>query len=89
MVNTVVMFLSMLIFDMTVTATNNYFDYKRAVKKHGYNYEVHNSIVQYGLKESTVIAIIIIMFILSTALGIYLVYLTDYIVLLIGVVCFV
>lgn len=88
LLNTLVMFASMIIFDMTVTATNNYFDYKRAVKKHGYNYEVHNSIVQYGLKESTVLTIIIIMFILSTALGIYLVYLTDYIVLLIGVVCF-
>lgn len=86
--NTLIMFAAMLIFDMTVTAANNFFDYKRAVKKHGYNYEVHNSIVQYGLKEGAVLATIIVMFILSTALGIYLVYLTDYIVLILGIICF-
>lgn len=86
--NMIVMFLSMLIFDMTVTALNNYYDYKRAIKKHGYNYEIHNSIVQYGLKEKTVLATIIVMGILSVALGIYLVYLTDIIVLLIGAACF-
>ena len=87
--STIVMFVSMFIFDMTVTAMNNYFDYKRAVKKHGYNYEVHNSIVQFGLKKSTVLAAIIVMFVLSVSLGILLVYLTDYIVLLLGIICFV
>ncbi len=86
--NTFVMFAAMLIFDMTVTAANNFFDYRRAVKKHGYSYEVHNSIVQYGIKESTVLVTIIIMFVLSTALGVYLVYLTDYIVLILGIICF-
>lgn len=86
--NMIVMFLSMLIFDMTVTALNNYYDYKRAIKKHGYNYEIHNSIVQYGLKEKTVIATIVLMVILSVALGLYLVYLTNIIVLLIGATCF-
>lgn len=86
--NTLIMFAAMLIFDMTVTAANNFFDYKRAIKKHGYNYEVHNSIVQYELKEGSVLAAIIIMFLLATALGIYLVYLTDYIVLILGIICF-
>jgi len=86
--NTVIMFLAMIIFDMTVTAANNFFDYKRAIKKHGYNYEVHNSIVQNDLKEGRVLETIVAMFILSMALGIYLVYLTDYIVLILGIVCF-
>ena len=33
--NMVIMFFSMIIFDMTVTALNNYGDYSRAIKKHG------------------------------------------------------
>lgn len=86
--NMIVMFFSMIIFDMSVTALNNYFDYKRAIKKQGYAYEVHNSIVQFGLKESTVITTIVIMITLSVALGIYLVYLTNLIVLLLGALCF-
>ncbi len=88
LINSLVMFFGMIIFDMTVTALNNYFDFKRAVKKDGYNYEVHNSIVQFGLKEAVVLFTIIFMLIVAVALGLYLVYLTDYIVLLLGVVCF-
>jgi 1,4-dihydroxy-2-naphthoate octaprenyltransferase len=87
-VNMVVMFFSMLIFDMTVTALNNYFDYKRAEKKHGYNYEIHNSIVQYRLKISTVRVVIIIMIVVSAALGLLLVYLTNIITLVLGAACF-
>ena len=87
-INTIVMFFSMLLFDMTVTALNNYFDYKRANKKHGYNYEVHNSIVQYDLKESTVVITVFLMFVLSMGLGLFLVSRTDYLVLLVGIICF-
>ena len=86
--NTIIMFFSMLIFDMTVTALNNYYDYKRAEKKHGYNYEVHNSIVQYQLKSGTVKAVIITMIVISAALGLLLVYRTNYITLLLGAACF-
>jgi 1,4-dihydroxy-2-naphthoate polyprenyltransferase len=87
-VNMVIMFFSMLIFDMTVTALNNYFDYKKAEKKHGYNYEVHNSIVQYNLKTSTVKAVIIVMIVLSTVLGLLLVYRTNILTLIMGAACF-
>lgn len=87
-VNMVIMFFSMLIFDMTVTALNNYFDYKKAEKKHGYNYEVHNSIVQYNLKTSTVKAVIIVMIVLSTALGLLLAYRTNVLTLIMGAACF-
>lgn len=87
--NMIVMLLSMLIFDMTVTALNNYYDYKKAIKKQGYNYDTHNAIVQFNLKERTVLITIILMILISAALGIYLVYLTNVIVLLIGIVCFI
>ena len=88
MLNSTVMFLSMILFDMTVTAANNYFDYIKAIKKSGYNYEVHNPIVQDGLKKSTVIVIITLMLAAAATLGIVLVLLTDYIVLILGIICF-
>ena len=87
-VNMVIMFLSMVLFDMTVTALNNYYDYKNAEKKHGYNYEIHNSIVQYSLKSGTVKAVIAVMFVISAALGLLLVYRTNFITLLLGAACF-
>lgn len=87
--NMLIMFFSMVIFDMTVTALNNYFDFKRAEKKHGYNYEIHNSIVQYGLKTSTVRAAIAVMVTISAALGLLLVYRTNLITLVLGGLCFV
>ena len=43
--NAVIMFISMIIFDMTTTMINNYMDYKQAIKKEGYGYEIHNPIV--------------------------------------------
>lgn len=87
-VNMIIMFFSMVIFDMTVTALNNYFDYQRAEKKHGYNYEIHNSIVQYQLKTSTVKATIFIMVLISAALGLLLVFRTNLVTLLLGAACF-
>ena len=86
-VNLVIMFFSMLIFDMTVTALNNYFDHKRAVKKHGYNYEVHNSIVQYNLKQSTVLTVIIVMCAISAGLGLLLTLRTNILTVLRHRVC--
>ena len=87
-VNMIIMFFSMVIFDMTVTALNNYFDYQRAEKKHGYNYEIHNSIVQYQLKTSTVKAVILTMALISAALGLLLVFRTNLVTLLLGAACF-
>lgn len=87
-INMIIMFTAMIIFDMTVTALNNYYDYKKAVKKHGYNYEMHNSIVRYNLKPRTVLATIIIMCVISAALGILLVFMTNIMVMIIGGICF-
>ena len=86
--NAILLFLSMIIFDMTVTAINNYVDYIKAIKKEGFGYEEHNAITKYGLKPKTVLGIIIVMLIVSSLLGILLFLNTNIIILLVGLVCF-
>ncbi|MFR3910573.1 MAG: UbiA family prenyltransferase [Clostridium paraputrificum] len=84
----VLFFLSMIVFDMTTTAINNYVDYTKAIKKEGFGYEEHNAITKYGLKPKRVLGIIITMLIISATLGIMLFLNTDIAILIIGVVCF-
>lgn len=72
---TLIFFLAMFIFDLTTTAINNYIDTKTN----------HQSL---GFKRETALAIIFVMLGISTALGLYLAYLSDFVVLLIGAVCF-
>lgn len=86
--NAILMFLSMLIFDMTTTAINNYIDYTKAIKKDGYGYEVHNVIHKYGLKTSHIRFLIYTMLFISSVLGILLALNTNIIILLLGMVCF-
>lgn len=87
--NAIIMFASMIIFDMTTTAINNYMDYAKAVKKEGYGYETHNAIVNYNLNPRLVRLTIYIMLALATFLGLLLVKNTNIIVLLVGAVSFV
>ena len=87
-INALLMFLSMLIFDMATTAINNYMDYKKAIQKEGYGYEVHNPIHSYELSLKSVGYIILTMLVLSAALGIMLALRTNIIVLLLGMLCF-
>ena len=87
--NAVIMFLSMIIFDMTTTAINNYMDYKKAIKKDGYGYENHNAIVNFNINPKTVRVTIYTMLVIAALLGILLVKNTDIIVLLLGVVSFI
>lgn len=87
--NAVIMFLSMIIFDMTTTAINNYMDYKKAIKKDGYGYENHNAIVSFNIRPQTVRATIYTMLVIAALLGILLVKNTDIIVLILGVVSFI
>lgn len=84
----IIMFLGVLIFDMTTTAINNYMDYKKAYLQEGYGYEVHNAISHYNLNLKVVRAIILSMLTIASLLGLYLVYLTNIVVLLLGMVCF-
>lgn len=72
---TIIFFSSMFLFDLTTTAINNYIDTK-----------TNDQILQF--KRKTALIIIYVLFILSTVLGLYLVYLTDLVVLFIGALCF-
>jgi 1,4-dihydroxy-2-naphthoate octaprenyltransferase len=73
---TSIFFASMLIFDLTTTAINNYIDTRDNGQK-----------LQF--KRSTALVIILVMLFISTSLGLYLVYLTDIVVLFAGAICFV
>lgn len=88
-VNFLLMLGSLIAIDMTTTAINNYYGYKSANRKHGYNYETHNAIVKYRLNENGVIAIILFMLTIAIFLGIQLVLNTNVIVLIIGGISFV
>lgn len=87
--NFLLMFISLLCFDMVATTINNYIDYKDAEKQHGYNYEKHNAIIRYGLEESTVIKIIIILFSIASITGFMLYLNTDSTVLILGIISFI
>ncbi|KTD83965.1 1,4-dihydroxy-2-naphthoate polyprenyltransferase [Paenibacillus etheri] len=78
------MFVSLLSFDMATTAINNYYDFKKASKTHGYGYETHNAIVHFKLKERTVVATIVILLALAAGGGIALVTQTGLLVFLLG-----
>lgn len=87
-VNLIIMFTSMIIFDMTATAINNYMDYKKAVKKEGYGYESHNAIVRDKINPKQVKFTILAMLIIAIVLGIILFLNTDIVVLVLGGICF-
>jgi 1,4-dihydroxy-2-naphthoate polyprenyltransferase len=78
------MFVSLLSFDMATTAINNYYDFKKASKTHGYGYETHNAIVRYKLKESNVVATIVTLLLLAAGAGILLVTQTGLLIFLLG-----
>ncbi len=86
--NFIILFISILTFDMVTTAINNYYDYKRAIKTKGYNYETHNAIVGHGLSERTVVSTIFILLAIATVFGILLYLNTDIIILLLGLTSF-
>ncbi|EUJ33908.1 1,4-dihydroxy-2-naphthoate octaprenyltransferase [Listeria floridensis FSL S10-1187] len=87
--NTVIFFASMLIFDLTTTAINNYMDYRKATDNHDYDYRVKSNVIgQFSIPEKNVIILIFAMFLTATGLGVWLVFRTDLLVLLIGFVCF-
>ncbi len=87
--NTIIFFLAMLIFDLTTTAINNYMDYRKATNNHDYDFRKTSNIIgQKEIPELTVIILIFAMFFIATGLGVWLVFRTDLLVLLIGFVCF-
>lgn len=72
---TLLFFTAMFVFDLTTTAINNYIDTKN-----------NHQTLQF--KRKTALIIIYILFGVSTALGLYLAYLTDIVILLVGGICF-
>ncbi len=86
--NFFIMLIAMLCLDLATTALNNYMDYKLAVKTHGFNYEQHNAIVKYEIKESTVKTLIGFLLVTTIVLGLYLFLRTDIVVLLLGIISF-
>ena len=68
-------FAAMFLFDLTTTAVNNYIDSK-------------NSAQELGFKRGFALAIIFVLLGTSMLLGLYLVCLTDIVVLLLGGLCF-
>ncbi|MDA3852533.1 MAG: 1,4-dihydroxy-2-naphthoate polyprenyltransferase [Spirochaetaceae bacterium] len=75
-------FSSLLLFDMATTTINNYMDYRKA-KDEQYRKE-HNIIGIAGIKESTVVLIILILLVSAFSLGILLFFKTGPLVLLLG-----
>lgn len=86
--NAIIMFFSMLIFDMTTTAINNYIDYAKAIKKEGFGYESHNAIVRDKLNPDHVRYLIYAMLGTAALLGLLLVANTNIVVLLLGALAF-
>ena len=86
--NFLFMLISLLSFDMTTTAINNYQDYKRAKKKKGFGYERHNAIVRDHLEEPTVRTVILVLLAVAVTFGILLYRRTSLIVLITGIVSF-
>jgi len=80
--------MSLITFDMATTAINNYYDYKKAKKTHGFNYETHNAIVKDNLKEGTVIGVIVALLIMASIFGTLLFLNTNIVVLFIGMISF-
>ncbi|MDF2941349.1 MAG: UbiA prenyltransferase [Herbinix sp.] len=72
---TLLFFASMFLFDLTTTAINNYIDTKN-----------NHQVLQFNRRIALII--IYVLFGISSALGLYLAYLTDIVILLVGGICF-
>lgn len=83
-VKLIVFLLSLLCVDMATTAINNYLDYRRANKKDGFNYEEHNAMVKYKIKDSVAITVIVLLLAFGGIFGFALAYMTDLVILLVG-----
>lgn len=82
------MLLSLLSLDMATTALNNYMDHKRAIKREGYGYEVHNALGGGKLSEKQGRMIIFALALVAALSGIVLSFKTDILVLIIGMASF-
>ncbi|MBP3038277.1 1,4-dihydroxy-2-naphthoate polyprenyltransferase [Bacillaceae bacterium Marseille-Q3522] len=87
--NTIIFFLSMLVFDLTTTAINNYMDYRKATSNHDFNYRQERNVIgKEHIPERIVVLTILFLLAIATALGIVLVFRTGLLVLFAGILCF-
>lgn len=85
LLNAVIMYLSLLLFDMSISAINHYINYKKASLQESFDDEIHNALVHHDFDIKFVKSIILMMLTIATLLGTYLVYQTDIVVLLLGI----
>lgn len=83
-INMLLMFVSLICFDMATTAINNYIDFSTAKVKHGFGYNEHNAMTSYGISPKTALTVIFSLLILAAVSGFLLFLRTDIIVLLLG-----
>lgn len=84
--NTVLFFIAMLVFDMATTAINNTMDYVKA--KNVVYKDEENILGKAGLSVEKVTVLIISMVVFSALIGLVLVYRTNLVLLLLGAFCF-
>ncbi len=87
-VNFLLMLVSLLCFDMTTTAINNYMDFKNARKKSGYGYEKHNAIVRDNIRETAAVTVIVMLLAVAIGAGFVLFLRTNAVVLVLGIISF-
>ncbi|MGL4570374.1 MAG: 1,4-dihydroxy-2-naphthoate polyprenyltransferase [Clostridium sp.] len=88
LINVLIMFISMITFDMATTAINNYCDYKNELEHLKGDYKGKNPMFQYGISKNVALVTIGILLSVATLLGIVLTLRTNILVLLIGAICF-
>ncbi len=86
--NVALMIFSLLCIDMATTGLNNLMDYRRAIKRNGYGYEVHNVLGGKQFSEQQAITSVVVLVIFAVSSGILLALNTDWLVLLIGMASF-
>lgn len=85
--NFIIMFVSLISFDMATTAINNYIDYTKADET-SRDFKSKNAIGRYGLEGSTVRAVIFTLLTMAVAFGIILTLKTSLVVLAVGALSF-
>lgn len=87
--NFIIMFISLLTFDMATTAINNYFDYKKEKELIRENCKSENIIINARIPEKTASFVIFALLTIAVIFGVLLTLKTDIILLIIGVICFI
>lgn len=87
LLNLLLFFIAMFLFNMAVDAIDNYMDYKKASKEHSYREEV-NIIGREKIPMPLVLTLIVLMVVVSAGIGLYLVQQTGLPLLFMGLYCY-